>query len=313
MVTNDSKPGGLTLALFAMAVVVGGANFIGVRFSNRELDPFWGAALRFTIAASLFLIIAAALKLPWPRRRHLWLNVVYGLLSFSLSYALMYWALVQVSAGVATVVLAIVPLVTLLLAASQGMEKLGIRSVIGSLLAIVGIIWMSLGPQDVVLPFTALLAMLLAALSMGESVIIGKKLSGYHPAITNAVGMTAGAIMLLALSAAVGDEWVVPSQPEVIWSVIYLVTIGSVGLFVLVILVVRQRTASATSYVFVLFPIVTMLLGAWIADEPITGQGVTGALLVMSGVWFGALSPKARLGSNSTSDRPHHHTPRHVF
>ncbi len=309
--TGASKPGGVTLGLFFMAVVVGGANFIGVRFSNRELDPFWGAALRFTIAASLFLIIAAALRLPWPRKQHLWLNVLYGLLSFSVSYALMYWALVQVSAGVATVVLAIVPLVTLLLAAAQGMERLGIRSVIGSLLAILGIVWMSLGPQDVVLPFTALLAMLLAAMSMGESVIVGKKLSGYHPAITNAVGMTTGAIMLLVLSAAVGDQWVLPSEPEVIWSVIYLVTIGSVGLFVLVILVVRQWTASATSYVFVLFPIVTMVLGALIADEPITGQGVTGALLVISGVWFGALSPNARTASSSSADRPH--PARHVI
>jgi drug/metabolite transporter (DMT)-like permease len=60
------------------------------------------------------------------------------------------------------------------------------------------------------------------------------------------------------------------------------------------LLVVRKWTASATSYAFVLFPVSTMLLGAWIADEPITGQGVAGAILVMSGVWFGALSPGAR-------------------
>jgi drug/metabolite transporter (DMT)-like permease len=284
----------MTLSLFAVAVTLGGANFIGVRFSNRELDPFWGAGLRFSLAALLFIGIAAALKLRWPRGRQLGYTMLYGFLSFALFYALMYWALVRVTAGVATVVLAVVPLVTLLLAAAHGMEKLGLRSVLGSVLAIAGILWMTFGPQDVVLPFAALLAFLAAALTAGESVILSKKVSGNHPAMTNAVAMATGAVVLLAISAVTGDRWALPTEGEVIWSVIYLVTLGSAGLFVVLLLVVRKWTASATSYAFVLFPVSTMLLGAWIADEPITGQGVAGAILVMSGVWFGALSPGAR-------------------
>lgn len=106
--------------------------------------------------------------------------------------------------------------------------------------------------------------------------------------------MTAGALVLLAISAVAGEAWIRPTEPEVLWAVVYLATLGSVGLFVLFLLVVRKWTASATSYAFVLFPVVTMLLGAWIADEPLSVQGVIGAGLVMSGVWFGALSPSAR-------------------
>jgi drug/metabolite transporter (DMT)-like permease len=139
--------------------------------------------------------------------------------------------------------------------------------------------------------------MLAAALSIGESVILGKRVSGNHPVMTNAVGMPAGAAALLALSAMSGEHWALPRQPEVVWSLAYLVTFGSVGLFILVLLVVRHWTASATSYMFVLFPVVTMLLGSWIADEPITAQGLIGAVMVMAGVWFGALSPAARLSA----------------
>lgn len=290
----EDRPGGQTLALFAVAVTLGGANFIGVRFSNRELDPFWGAALRFSLAALLSIAIAVALKARWPRGRQLGYTMLYGFLSFAVFFSLMYWALVRVTAGVATVVMAVVPLVTLLLAAAHGLEKLGLRSVLGSVLAIAGILWMTNGPDEVILPFTALLAFLAAAVAAGESVIISKKVSGNHPAMTNAVAMATGAVVLLAISALTGDRWVLPTETEVIWSVIYLVTLGSVGLFVVLLLVVRKWTASATSYAFVLFPVSTMLLGAWIADEPITGQGVAGAILVMSGVWFGALSPGAR-------------------
>lgn len=302
---RPASPGALTMTLFLVAVVIGGANFIAVRFSNRELEPFWGAALRFCLAAVLFIVIAAALRLRPPKGRQLGLTVVYGLLSFAISYALMYWALVRVTAGLASVVLAMVPLVTLLLAAAHGMEKLGFRQVLGSVLAIAGILWMTLGPEEIVLPVTALIAMLIAVLSIAESVIVGKKVSSQHPAMTNAVGMSAGGLSLLAISAVYGEAWVVPQQTEVFWSVVYLVTLGSVGLFVLILLVVRHWTASATSYAFVLFPVVTMLLGAAIADEPITTQGVIGAVLVMSGVWFGALSPGARAVATSGPESEH--------
>lgn len=287
-------PGTSTMAIFAVAVTLGGANFVAVRFSNRELEPFWGAGLRFSLAALLFVAIAVGLRLEWPRGRQLALNIVYGLLSFAVSYALMYWALVRVTAGIATVVLASVPLVTLLLAAAHRLEKLRARAVVGSLLAVAGIVWMAAGPEEVVLPFAALAAMIAAALSIGESVIISKRISVNHPAMINAVGMTSGALALLALSAVSGETWALPRQAEAVWSVIYLVAFGSVGLFVLVLLVVRQWTASATSYMFVLFPVVAMVLGTLLGDDKITIQSMVGALLVMVAVWFGALSPTAR-------------------
>jgi drug/metabolite transporter (DMT)-like permease len=85
-----------------------------------------------------------------------------------------------------------------------------------------------------------------------------------------------------------------PEQAEVRWSVAYLVVLGSAGLFAIVLLVVRRLTASATSYMFVLFPLVTMALGAWLLDEPMTAHGVIGALVVMSGAWLGALSTETR-------------------
>lgn len=281
----------MTLGTFAVAVTLGGANFLAVRFSNRELPPFWGAGLRFSLAGLLFVGIAFALRLRWPRGRELALTLVYGALSFAISFALMYWTLVRVTAGVATIVLAIVPLVTLLLAAMQGLERLHARGVVGSLLALAGIVWMALGPQHVVLPFPALAAMIVAAMAIGQSIIVGKRVASNHPAMTNAVGMTAGAALLLSLAAAAGESWALPRQPEALWAVVYLVTFGSVGL---VLLVVRRWTASATSYMFVLFPVVTLALGAWIASEPVTGQAIVGAVLVMLGVWFGALSPAPR-------------------
>ena len=291
---QTARPGGLATAGFAAAVTLGGANFLAVRFSNRELDPFWGAGLRFSLAAVIFVVVCVSLRLAWPRGRQLALIVINGVLSFAAFYALMYWALIWVTAGVATVVLALVPLLTMLLAAVQRLERLRSRALIGSLLALAGIVWMVIAPGEVELPLPALLAMLGAALCAGQGVIVIKKVSGNHPAMVNAISIGTGATFLLVMSAVAGETWAIPSQPEVVWSLAYLVTLGSVGLFVLLLLVVRRWTASATSYMFVLFPVVTMILDAVLAGEPITVVGIVGAALVMSGVWFGALSPRSK-------------------
>lgn len=279
---------------FAIATLVGGANFIAVRFSNRELAPFWGAAVRFGIAALIFVVAALVLRLRWPRGRELALTVLYGLLSFGISYALLYWALTRVVSSAAAIVLAIVPLATVLLASAQGLERLRARGVVGAVLALGGIAWMTFGPQSVAVPLEVLAAMIVAALVIAQSLIITKRISGNHPAVTNAVGMTSGAVVLLAISAIVGEPWVLPQRTEARAAVLYVATLGSVGLFVLVLLVIRRWTASASAYMFVLYPVVTLVLGSLLAAEPVTAAAVLGTALVIAGVWFGALSPGAR-------------------
>jgi len=285
-------PDGLTLLLFTVAVVLGGSNFLAVRLSNLALPPFWGAGLRFALAALGFFGLVRALRLERPRGRLLWLMAGYGVLSIGAFYALMYWALLTVTAGVATVVLAVVPLATVLLATAQGLERLRARSLAGGSMAVVGIAWLVLEPGRASLPLGPLAALLAAVLCVSQSIILAKRLQGHHPAAINAVALTVGAAVLLALSAAVGETWSLPRLPAAAWALAYLVTFGSIGLFLVLLTVVRRWTASATSYVFVLFPVATMLLEGLLLGEPITFAAASAALVVMAGVWIGALAPE---------------------
>lgn len=298
---SNNSPGALTLASFTAAVVLGGGNFLAVRFSNAELPPFWGAGLRFSLAALAFVVIALVMRIRWPRGRQLWLIGVYGLFTFTLSYALMYWALVTVTAGMGAVVLAMVPLITVLLAAVQRLETLRWRTLVGAFTALAGIVWMTMGPDGFIVPLGGLIAILVASFTISQSVILGKRVADNHPVMINAVGMSIGAPLLLIVSALANESWVIPRQAATVVSVLYLVLLGSLGLFVLILLVVRRWTASATSYAFVLFPVVTMLAEAWLLDEPLIPRGVVGALVVMAGVWFGALAP-SRAGRSDDVD-----------
>ena len=44
---------GTALAAFSVGTLLAGGNAVGVRVSNRELDPLWGAFLRFALAAAV--------------------------------------------------------------------------------------------------------------------------------------------------------------------------------------------------------------------------------------------------------------------
>ena len=279
-----------TVLLFLGCVVLASGNFIAVRYSNLELAPMWGAGLRFALAAVIFTLIAAASGAKRPSSGARTLTVFYGLLNFGVFYALMYWSLLRVTAGTASVVIAVVPLLTLLLAAAQGLERLRLRALIGAGLAVAGIAVLTLGSSQLSGTPVALLTLVLAAAAIAQSIILGKRIAGYSPAVTNAYGMSIGATLLLLLSLATGERWMWPSLPEARWALLYLVTLGSVGLFALTLLLIRRWAPSASAYVLVIVPIVTLLLEAVISDVPVTAAAVFGAVLVMLGAWLGALS-----------------------
>ena len=289
---SDPAPDRLALGAFVGAVLMGGSNFVAVRFSNRELDPFWGAALRFGLAAAVFGILCAALRLQLPRGRPLALVLTYGLLGFAGAYGCLYWALQEVPAGVAAVVVAIGPLLTLLLAVAHGLERLQGRALAGAVVAVAGSVLIFFQPGSTSFGLVSLAVLAVAALCASEAVVISKLCGPQHPLVINFVGMTAGAAALLIVSAAAGERLTVPKEGETQLALVYLVA-GTVGLFLFVLLVVQRWTASATSYIFVLMPVVAVAVGALLADERITVTTLLGGAIVCAGVYFGALAGRA--------------------
>jgi drug/metabolite transporter (DMT)-like permease len=290
---SPSIPDRLTLFAFSAAVGIGGVNFVAVRYSNRELDPFFGAGTRFGIAALLFLGFMAIRRIPFPKGRGLLAAVTYGLLAFTLSYALAYWALQELPAGVAAVVFAATPLLTILLAAAHRLESLTRRGLLGAAIVLGGIVVLGNPSTGADVPIARLLAILGASLAAAEASVLIKIARPVHQVATNATAMAVGATLLLIVSAATGENWVVPTEGQTWLALSYLAVIGSVGLFGLILFTLGRWTASGVAYMTPLFPVVAMVAGALIAGEAITANGVIGGVVVLAGVYVGALSRRS--------------------
>ena len=286
-----------TLAAFVTGSVLAGGNGVAIRFSNRELDPLWGATLRFVLAALPLLVVVGVLRLALPRGRALAGAVAFGLLQFAATFALMYYALVELQAGFAQIILALVPLLALALAVAEREERFRPQSLFGGVLALVGVAVLSGGALPSPLPHLALLAALGTALCFAQAAVLVRILPAAHPVTMNAVGMSAGAVALFVLSLLAGEELALPSEAATWGAVAYVAFVGSIAVFLLYLFVLGRWEASRASYSFVVIPIVTVALSAWLDDEPVGIGLVVGGALVLCGVYVGALRVSARAGS----------------
>jgi drug/metabolite transporter (DMT)-like permease len=278
----------VALAAFVANAVLAGGNAVGIRFTNRELDPLWGAGLRFLLAAVLLLVVMAVLRSAPPRGRALTGALLYGVVNFAGAFALAYYGYVRVHAGLGQTLLALVPLATLLLAVAWRQERLRVAAVVGTLLALAGIAVMSRARREAV-PLLSLLALVGSALCFAQAAVLVRRFPRLHPVVTNAVGMAAGAALLVAGSVVAGESIVLPRRAATWAALGYLVLFGSVAVFVLYVVVLRYWAASRAAYVFVLIPFVTVVLSVWLDDEPVGAGLVLGGLLVLAGVYVGAL------------------------
>jgi len=290
------------LAAFLGAAFIGGTNFVAVKYSNDELDPMWGAALRFALAAVILYGINSVLRLPLPRGRAALGAVVYGLLGFGVSYAFLYIALVGLSPGVASVLLAGTPLVTLGLAVLHRQERFTLRGLIGGLLAVTGIAILSSGSLGGDFELRYLVAALFGVIAVSESSVLIKRFPKVHPVTTNTVGMAAGTILLAVASLIAGEEWALPQTGRTWFVLAWLVAAGSVGLFILFLFVISRWTASASVYALTLMPVVAVTLSAILGQDELTIGLVLGGVLVIAAVYIGAISGERKPTATDAPD-----------
>ena len=291
----ETKPSALpdnkTLAAFVLFILFGGAASVAIRITYAELAPFYSAAVRFALAGIIFWILLFVRKIPFPKGQALLGAVLFGTLSVGLAFSLIAWGLVEIPASTYQVLMAMVPLLTIFLAYIHGIERIRWQGILGSLLAIGGIAVVVGGASGGGLSVIHVLAIITAAICIAEAGVIAKKFPRSHPIATNAIAMTIGALILGTISLITDEPWVLPTQTSTWLALGYLIVFVTFIVFLLYLYVLGRWTASATSYGFVIIPLVTVVVASTIAGEQITMSFIAGGGLVLAGVLVGALLP----------------------
>jgi drug/metabolite transporter (DMT)-like permease len=299
-VTTDmrSRPTSATLAAFAVFVLFGGANAVAVKFALVDLDPFWAAGVRFLLAGLLLFGYAIATRRRLPQGERLLGTTLFGLFGVGLAYFFLYWGLQEAPAGTTMLILATAPLLTLLLAVLQRVERMRWLGLAGAVIASAGIVVVAGDQVRLDVPIASLGALLAGAACLAQSAVVAKRFPPGDPVPANAIGMTLGGVLLLAVAGLTGERLDAPVAAETWWAMAYLIGPGSVAVFILALYILARWTASATSYAFLLFPLVAVVLGVLMLEEPVQPTFVIGGAVVLVGVYVGAVyRPRREPGS----------------
>jgi drug/metabolite transporter (DMT)-like permease len=294
----------LNAAVFATIVIVGGGNPVGVAVAVDELDPLWAAAARFIAAGAIFAIGMAFLRIPIPHGRALLGSLVYGVLGFFAAFALIFWGFLETPPGTGQIIIALVPLLTLVLAVGHRLERFSLRALIGVLIALGGLVFLVNDRIDANVSLLSLLAVVAGAAFLAESGVVVKLTPRAHPVASNAVGMLGGGALLLALSAFVGDTWKIPTESDTWAAMIFLVIGGSIIVFGLLVFLISRWTASAASYILLVQPLPALVYSAILTNEPITPTLFVGGAIMLVGVYIGAFAQTGPALATEESSSP---------
>ena len=220
------------------------------------------------------------------REKRLWL--VNGLLSFTVSYGVVYWAEQWVPSGLTAVLFAVYPLFVAIIGHFMlPEERLSVKRLCFILLSFVGIAiiflddFSALGGVQVLLASAVMMFSPLAA-ALG-SVLVKRWGSELHPfSVTAAPMMIAAAVMgMLALAFERGRP-IVMDFPTM-GSLLYLAILGSAVTFSLFYWLLLHLPANRTALIAYVTPVVAVSIGI-LRGEPLTTRILIGSAVVITGV-----------------------------
>jgi drug/metabolite transporter (DMT)-like permease len=271
--------------------VIWGTTYLGIRVALEATPPALMGGIRWTIAGLLLAAIAAARgeRLPAPA---LWSSLAFqGLMMIGVGNGFVNWAEQHVPSGLAAVTLATSPFWMSGVEALRGDgERLSRQALAGLVLGFSGIlvlVWPDLRLGDAEGLQFALGILALQAACLGWA--IGSSYSKRHPHGASVVAATSvqmlfGGLIMLVAGTALGEWPRVHLEGRGLWALVYLVVVGSIGGFVSYIYALQHLPVATVSLYAYANPLIAVVLGALVLDEPFTLRTVISMAIVFAGM-----------------------------
>jgi drug/metabolite transporter (DMT)-like permease len=270
--------------------MIWGTTWAAIRICLRGFPPLTGVALRFSIAGVALLLIAPFFGVKLGGGSRTWrVWIINTILTFCISYSILYWAEQWVPSGLASVLFATFPLFVAILAhfLLPG-ERLTVLGLLGVLIGFAGVAVIFsedfnklLGPK---VAFASVVVLLSPICSAVGSVTVKKWGDGIHPLSTAAVPMALTGLLVAPVAWASERSLGMHPTPGPVLAVFYLALIGSALPFTLYFTLLKRLKATQLSLVNYAVPVVAVIVGAVFLSEPVTLRMVAGAVLVIVGV-----------------------------
>lgn len=291
------------LLLIFLSLLWGGS-FLFVGMAVHELPPLTLVFARVGLAAIVLIPVLYAIGLRLPSGLRAWRPfLVMSFLNNIVPFLLIVRGQKEIASGLASVLNATTPLFAVVLAhLFTHDEKMTLPRLAGVLTGIAGVAIL-VGPEALLGNAASLLGMTLmlgAAFSYGVSGLWGRRFKGTPPLVTAASQLTCSTVVLLPLTLAIDQPWLLPAPgTAAIAAIIGLAVLSTALAYIVFFRIMAVSGPTNTMLVTLLIPVSAIAFGTLILGEVLLLRHIAGALiiatalLILDGRVVGLFRPRA--------------------
>ncbi|MEW6513768.1 MAG: DMT family transporter [Pseudomonadota bacterium] len=269
-------------------VLLWSTGFLGAKFGLPHAAPLAFLLVRYLLVITLMAAIALAFRAAWPRDGRQWFHIgVSGLLVHGLYLSGVFIAIgMGLSAGVASLIVGMQPLLTATLAGRLLGETVLPRQWLGLALGFVGVALVVSHKLGSGFGMEALVPAFIALIGITVGTLYQKKFCPHFDWRTGSVAQFLPTALITGIIVFAADGFRIDWTGEFVFALGWLVLVLSVGAISLLNWLIRHGSAVNVASLFYLTPPTTALLAWLLFGETLAGLALAGMALAVWGVYL---------------------------
>jgi len=279
-----------TVLILCAAMLIWASSFIALKIAMQDLGPLTVIFGRMILASMCFIFFIKKFTKIKFRKQDIKYIVLMAVFEPCLYFIFESYALLNTTAGQAGMITSMMPLITAVGAGILLKEIISRQLILGSALAVVGAVWLSLdsvasasAPNPMFGNFLEFLAMVCGA---GYTIAIRHLSNSFSALFLTAAQSFIGAIFFLPFAIYEYNTLGFNPSYEAFYAILYLgvvVTLGGYGLFNYALS--RTHASTAASYVN-LIPVFTVILAYVLLGETLSTTQIYASGIILMGVFI---------------------------
>ncbi len=289
---NESRKIKVILALGTL-YLAWSSTYLAIRVALEDFPPFFIAGFRYMLVGAGIYVYLRSKGVPAPAAREWGGSLLIGVFLLLGGTAGVVYAEMWVGSGLAALVLATSPLLTVLFAGIWG-HRPARNEWLGMLLGLAGIVLLNMEGDLRAHPLGAAL-LIVASASWSFGSILSLHVPMPSGMMASASQMFSGGLFVFILSLVSGEQLPLDPSLRALGALLWLAVFGSLlGYTAYTYLLTHVRPALATSYAYV-NPTLAVLLGVWLGNEHVTKTSLLAMPIILSGVVLVILGQKREI------------------
>jgi drug/metabolite transporter (DMT)-like permease len=275
--------------LFLALGFMWGSSYLFIKLAVDDFGTFTIVAIRLAIGAVFLWTVIRAAGQELPRERRIYGHlVVMAIVNIVIPFALITWAEQSVDSSIAAILTAAVPLWAIVIAPLYlHDEPIRLNGIIGLAVGFFGVVVLtSRGLEsgrgsDI----AGEIALLGASLSYAVGAVYSRRhMRGVRPMIPAVFQVTFAMLIAGTIALFLERPWEARPDLEAVFSMIWLGIVGSGAAYLVNFRLLEAWGATRTTLVAYVIPVVGIVLGYLVLQEPVDARLLVGTALVIGGV-----------------------------